>query len=122
MLGASPGPRVLLDEPVEYAVTLLTHPVLPITASYRSAREARSTSDQQSRILCCDLAIQDDNVVLAHAQSELILGGRHNTVFSSAFMARVPVEAQRISAIEIVEASAYALPVVDVRLNSLIPL
>jgi hypothetical protein len=51
------------------------------------ADRAWSSEDQSSRILYCDLAVQDDDVIAAHAKNRIVLSGKARTVFSSAFMA-----------------------------------
>jgi hypothetical protein len=42
------------------------------------------SSDGRERIALCDLAVQDDAVVLAHAGNKTVIGGRYGTRFRSA--------------------------------------
>jgi hypothetical protein len=77
------------------------------------AERAWSSQEQALRILCCDLAIQDDEVIAAHARNTMILGGKQNTVFSSAFMARAPVLPENIRSVEILSADGFVPPVVE---------
>lgn len=52
---------------------------------------AMQSQDFSYRIALCDLAVQDDEVVLAHARNRIVIGGRYNTVFKSAFLVKVPI-------------------------------
>lgn len=52
---------------------------------------------ESERIAICDLIIQDNQVILDHYQNEIILGGRCNTVFCSAFLVPVPIKAEMIN-------------------------
>jgi hypothetical protein len=86
-------------------------------AALRYADRAWSTSDQSARIACCDLARQDDEVIAAHAANELVIGGRYRTRFSSAFMVRAPVPAERIISVDCVDHHGYVLPQIDIMLD-----
>jgi hypothetical protein len=44
----------------------------------------------------CDVAVQDPEVIRAHAANTAVIGGKSNTLFASAFMVRLPVPASRI--------------------------
>jgi hypothetical protein len=57
---------------------------------------AWSSTDVERRIALCDLAVQDLDVVISHYGNRLTIGGRHGTVFRSAFMVRLPVNSDRI--------------------------
>lgn len=52
---------------------------------------AMQSQDFSYRIAMCDLAVQDDEVVLAHARNRKVIGGRYNTIFKSAFFVKVPI-------------------------------
>ncbi|SDD08544.1 hypothetical protein SAMN05216337_1007140 [Bradyrhizobium brasilense] len=91
------------------------------TAVLRYADRAWASADQQVRIACADLAVQDPDVIGAHAANELVLGGRYRTRFSSAFMVRAPVPKERIASVERVDHRAYVLPDIDVALEQLLP-
>lgn len=65
------------------------------SAILRYIDRAWSTEDRE-RIALCDLAVQDDAVVMAHASNKTVIGGRYGTLFRSAFFVRAPVGADRI--------------------------
>ena len=71
--------------------------------------EAWRTADQQRRIALCRDATVDPEVVRAHAENELVLGGRHGTVFRSAFLARLPIGAGSVLGIHRPDAG-FAIP------------
>ena len=85
-------------------------------AVLRYADRAWSTSNDDERIACCDLARQDRDVA-AHAANELVIGGRHRTRLSSAFMVRAPVTTERVAAVERVDHRGYVLPNVAITLD-----
>lgn len=58
--------------------------------------KAWSTNEQAYRIAMCDLAINDPNVISQHYKNELVIGGRYNTKFKSAFMVKLPICPERI--------------------------
>jgi hypothetical protein len=91
------------------------------SAVLRYADRAWATSDQNVRIACVDLATQDADVIAAHAVNELVIGGRYKTRFSSAFMVRAPVTAERIVSVERVDHRGYVLPNIDVALEQVLP-
>jgi hypothetical protein len=86
----------------------------------RYVDRAWATPDQNVRIACIDLAIQDAEVIAAHAVNELVIGGRHKTRFASAFIVRGPVTAERIVAVERVDHRGYLLPEIDIALDEAI--
>jgi hypothetical protein len=86
-------------------------------AVLRYADCAWSTSDQRKRIACCDLATQDPDVIRAHALNGLVIGGRHRTRFSSAFLVAAPVSSARIVSVEQIDCCDYALPDIDISLD-----
>jgi hypothetical protein len=57
---------------------------------------AWSSKKIEHRIAMCDLAVQDPEVVISHYQNRISIGGKHGTVFRSAFMVRFPIDADRI--------------------------
>jgi hypothetical protein len=79
---------------------------------------AWATQNQEQRIAWCDLATQDNDVIVAHAANKTVLGGRYNTRFRSAFMARLPVPASRITNVKHLQAPAD-LPDVEVSVYDL---
>jgi len=87
------------------------------SAVLRYANRAWATSDQDVRIASVDLAVQDHDVIAAHAANELVMGGRYRTRFSSAFMVRAPVATERIVSVERVDHRGYVLPDIDVALE-----
>ena len=84
------------------------------------AERAWTSNETQTRIMCCDLAIQDDEVISAHASSTVVLGGKHGTVFSSAFMARAPILPEHIRSVEIVRANEYKAPSIETSFREII--
>lgn len=72
------------------------------------------------RIACCDLARQDHDVIAAHAANELVIGGRHRTRFSSAFMVRAPIVPDHVIAAERVDNRGYVLPDIDIALQDVV--
>jgi hypothetical protein len=64
------------------------------------------SSANASRPALCDLAVQDDAVVLAHAGNKTVIGGRYGTRFRSAFCVRTPVATDRIVDVRPVEVGA----------------
>jgi hypothetical protein len=75
--------------------------------------------DGDERIALCDLAVQDNAVVLAHADNKTVIAGRFGTLLRSAFLVRTPVPAARIADVRVVE-DAYELPEPDIVLGGLI--
>jgi hypothetical protein len=57
---------------------------------------AWSSEEIEHRIALCDLAVQDPEVVSSHYRNQMPMGGRHGTVFRSAFMVRLPIYSHRI--------------------------
>ncbi|OSJ32164.1 hypothetical protein BSZ19_20225 [Bradyrhizobium japonicum] len=89
------------------------------SAILRYADRAWSTEEQSLRILYCDLAVQDDEVVAAHATNGIVLGGKSRTVFASAFMARAPIMPANIRAVDVVKAVDYSAPEVELPFRDL---
>lgn len=52
---------------------------------------AWSSASGADAFACCDLAIQDHDVIRAHCRNTAIIAGRHQTRFASAFLVEVPV-------------------------------
>lgn len=106
----------------QFGVPELARPALATafgSASLYYADRAWSSKEPASRISWCDLAIQDDEVVAAHAKNRTFLAGKQGTVFSSAFMARAPVPPQDIRAVEVVDADDFFPPEVGISLRSI---
>ena len=64
----------------------------------------------------CDLAVQDNAVVRDHAANRLVIAGRYGTRFRSAFLVRLPVTADRITGVRVIE-TAFEPPEADVSLD-----
>jgi hypothetical protein len=60
------------------------------------AERAWATDNQDTRIALCDLARHNSDVVKAHHANTVVLGGRHRTVFRSAFIVKLPLAPQSI--------------------------
>lgn len=61
---------------------------------------AMVSNDISYKFAMCDLAVQDDEVINAHAMNNTVIGGRHGTVFRSAFFVKAPVIPSKILFIE----------------------
>jgi hypothetical protein len=72
------------------------------------------------RVSICDLAVQDEDVILAHARNATVIGGRSRTEFCSAFMVRMPIPADQIVAVETVLAKDLSFPAPEVLLQSIV--
>lgn len=88
-------------------------------AILRYADRAWGCVDGDERIALCDLAVQDDAVVRAHAANKTVIDGRYGIQFRSEFLVRTPVPAARIADVRVVE-DAYKLSEAEVILGSLI--
>ena len=75
---------------------------------------AWSTDEQEQRIAICDLAVQDEAVVKAHAENKIVIGGRYRTQFRNAYLVRLPIIPERIVD---VRAIAIDTPIPDVELT-----
>ena len=85
----------------------------------RYVDRAWATKEMDERVALCDLAIQDDEVVAAHAKNRTVISGRYGTCFKSAFLVRLPVLPARIVDVRAVE-SQVAIPKPEVTLNDVI--
>jgi len=83
------------------------------------AERAWQTDDQRTRIAVCDLMIQDKEVVEAHHRNPLVIAGRYNTVFRSAFTAALPILPRFIQDVWIPDEMPSA-PLPDVWLDHLL--
>ena len=52
--------------------------------------------NQEYRSAIADLAVQDSRVIKAHAKNSRIIKGRYKTIFSSAFVVKLPIQAEQI--------------------------
>lgn len=52
------------------------------------------------KLAICDLAIIDNEIIIDHSKNELIIGGRCNTTFRSAFFVKVPIHPNQIISVE----------------------
>jgi hypothetical protein len=72
------------------------------------------------RVSICDLAVQDNDVIRAHARNATVIGGRYRTEFCSAFMIRMPILPNQIVAVKTVSAKDFSFPVPEVLLQSIV--
>jgi len=86
---------------------------------YAERAWATENGDYQ-RIAICHLAVQDDDVIRAHARNTTVIGGRYDTEFCSAFMVRMPIQSERIVSIEEVVAKDFSFPASEVLLQSVV--
>jgi hypothetical protein len=88
------------------------------SAILRYVDRAWSSEDHEQRIAICDLAVQDDAVVRAHAANRVVIEGRHRTRFRNAFMVRLPVPSERIVDVRVIEID-LCVPDAEVSLDSI---
>lgn len=88
-------------------------------AILKYADRAWSTEDQSYRIAQCDLAIHDSDVVAAHHSNQLVLAGRHKTLFRSAFTVALPVQPEAIVKV-FSPVAPYSMPRPDVMLRDIL--
>lgn len=88
-------------------------------AVLRYAERAWSSEEQSFRIAMCDLAIHDLEVIEAHHRNELVLAGRHGTIFKSAFTIALPVSPGAIISIN-QPVSTQLVPQPDIRLDDVV--
>ncbi len=62
--------------------------------------EAALHKESNARVGICDLACHDLEVIRAHSENEILIRGRHNTRFCSAFQLQLPVSPESIIRIE----------------------
>jgi hypothetical protein len=91
------------------------------SAILRYAERAWATpKGDHQRIAICHLAVQDDDVIMAHARNTTIIGGRYDTEFCSAFLVRMPVPNGRIAAVDQVSARDLSFTKPDMLLQSVV--
>ena len=61
---------------------------------------AMAHPDPSYKFAMCDLAVQDEEVIQAHAKNEIVIGGRYGTCFRSAFFVRVLVTSHNIISVD----------------------
>jgi hypothetical protein len=88
------------------------------SAIVRYVDRAWSTEDQKQRLALCDLAIQDNDVITAHAQNRKVIGGRYRTRFCSAFLVRLPVRAEAV--VDVCQLQASEMPEPDFTLDNIL--
>ncbi len=88
------------------------------SAILRYIDRAWSTEEQEERIALCDLAVQDDDVIRAHAKNKIVIGGRYHTRFRSAFFVKSPIPAECISNVRTVE-DDFDPPDVEISLDDI---
>jgi hypothetical protein len=87
------------------------------SAILRYLDRAWSSGDQEQRVAICDLAVQDDAVVKAHAANEAVIEGRYGTRFRNVFMVRLPVPSERIVDVRAIEIDV-CVPDAEISLDS----
>lgn len=86
---------------------------------YADRAWATDPHDDQ-RISICDLAVQDAEVIRAHARNATVIGGRYNTEFCSAFMVRMPIPNDRLVSVERISAKDVKFPDPEVKLENVV--
>jgi len=91
------------------------------SAILRYAERAWATpKGDHQRIAICHLAVQDDDVISAHARNTAVTGGRYGTEFRSAFMVRMPIPSEHIVSIQEVSARDFSFPDPEILLQSVV--
>lgn len=70
-------------------------------------KKASQVKDQSYRIAMCDLATHDLDIVRAYADNELVIEGRYNVIFKSAFFVEAPITPDEIVDIFIPNANTF---------------
>jgi hypothetical protein len=81
----------------------------------RYFESASSDSEQDRRIVMCNLAAFDADVVLSHYRNQKVIRGRHNTHFESAFVVQCPIPPADVR--YVYPFDTYELPTPDVTLD-----
>lgn len=89
------------------------------TAVIRYAEKAWRQENQDFRIALCDLAVGDPEVIRAHYASDLVLGGRHGTVFRNAFLVNSPIASDAVVNVWSVD-NNLRIPLPDVTLRDMV--
>jgi len=82
----------------------------------RYFNEACDSPEQARRIAMANLSCFDASVVVSHHANRHIVGGRHSTLFDSAFMVKAPISADRI--IRVGPPSASRASAADISLDA----
>ena len=78
----------------QFADPIVARPILEKCFGKRVldyANLAWECSDQSNRIALCDMAIFDQKVIKSHHANKLVIQGRYNTLFRSAFTISMPI-------------------------------
>ena len=51
-------------------------------------------------IALCDLAVQDNDLIIEHYNNQILIGGRHKTIFKSSFFVKIRVEKNNIISVK----------------------
>ena len=89
------------------------------TAVLAYADRAWTSEDQSFRVAQCDLAIHDPEVIEAHHANKLVIAGRCNTHFRSAFTISLPVRPAEIVNVSF-PSSSFVMPQPNVRLTEIL--
>jgi hypothetical protein len=91
------------------------------TAILRYVDRAWDTDQDDQRISICSLAVQDDDVIRAHASNATAISRRSSTQFCNAFMVRLPIASDSIVSVEEIEIERATLPRAQVTLDMILP-
>jgi len=69
--------------------------------------KSSKTDIQDTKIALCDLATHDDDVIKEHYLNKIILGGKHNTIFRTAFHIKTPIRKEYIKSVSIIEPNYF---------------
>jgi len=69
--------------------------------------KSSKTDIQDTKIALCDLATQDDDVIIEHYLNKIILAGRYNTIFRTAFHIKMPINKGDVKSVSIIEPNHF---------------
>ncbi len=63
------------------------------------------------KIALCDLVIQDNEIIKNHYENNILIQGRYNTIFHSAFFVKTPILNSKVKKVEILDTIVFnAIP------------
>jgi len=63
---------------------------------YLDQAQTQERHEYEYRTSLCDLAVQDPEIIAAHTRNRTVIGGRGRNVFTSAFLVRSPLAAEKV--------------------------
>ncbi len=65
-------------------------------AKIKYFQKTTQSRDIYYRLVMCDLAVHDLNIVLAHANNKIVIKGRYHVTFRASFFVEAPVRLKEI--------------------------